>query len=98
MHAENLGVAAKLYEKHTASYFTEGFGNVMYNGEKSNSKYQKINALMYEWEVETQLIKRVPFACDVNSAFASAHGVEIPIAFTERYYDVNDTFMIDGSK
>ena len=38
-HAENLGVAAKLYEKHTASYFTEGFGNVMYNGEKSNSKF-----------------------------------------------------------
>lgn len=98
-HAENLGVAAKLYEQHTASYFTEGFGNVMYNGEKSNSnKFQKINSLMFEWEVETNLIERIPFACDVNAAFASAHGVEIPMCFTRRYYEVNDTFMIDGSK
>lgn len=47
-HAENLGVAAKLYEKHTASYFTEAFGNVMYNGTKSESKYQKLNSLMFE--------------------------------------------------
>jgi len=53
---------------------------------------------MFEWEVETNLIKRVPFACSVNSAFANAHGVEIPMAFTERYYEVNDTFMIDESK
>ena len=97
MHAENLGVAAKLYEKHTASYFTEAFGNVMYNGSKSDSKYQKINSLMFEWEVESNVIKRVPFAASVPSAFAQAHGVEIPMAFTERYYEVNDTFMIDES-
>ena len=49
MHAENLGIAAKLYEKHTATYFTEAFGNVMYNGSKSESKYQKINSFMFEW-------------------------------------------------
>lgn len=96
-HAENLGVAAKLYEKHTASYFTEAFGNVMYNGSKSESKYQKLNSLMFEWEVEVNQIKRIPFACSVPAAFAHAHGVEIPMAFPERYYEVNDTFMIDGS-
>ncbi len=49
MHAENLGIAAKLYEKHTATYFTEAFGNVMYNDSKGGSKYQKINSLMFEW-------------------------------------------------
>ena len=50
-HAENLGVAAKLYEKHTTSYFTEAFGNVMYNGEKTDSKYQKLNSLMFEYAI-----------------------------------------------
>ena len=96
-HAENLGVAAKLYEKHTASYFTEAFGNVMYNGSKSESKYQKLNSLMFEWEVEVNQIKRIPFAASVPTAFAHAPGVEIPMAFPERYYEVNDTFMIDES-
>lgn len=97
MHAENLGVAAKLYEKHTASYFTEAFGNVMYNDAKAGSKFQKINSLMFEWQVETNVIKRIPFASSVPGAFKNAHGVEIPMAFTERYYEVNDTFMIDDS-
>ena len=48
--------------------------------------------------METNVIKRIPFACSVASTFGSTHGVEIPMAFTERYYEVNDTFMIDGSK
>ena len=52
---------------------------------------------MFEWEVEVNQIKRIPFAASVPDAFAHAHGVEIPMAFPERYYEVNDTFMIDES-
>lgn len=96
-HAENLGVAAKLYEKHTASYFTEAFGNVMYNNSKASSKYQPINSLMFEWEIEVNQIKRVPFANTVGPEYANANGIEIPMQFTERYYEVNDTFMIEES-
>lgn len=33
--AENLGIAARLYEKHTASYITEAFGNVVFNDTKA---------------------------------------------------------------
>lgn len=95
--AENLGVAAKLYERHTASYFTEGFGNVMYNDSKPGSKFQKLNSLLFEWEIETNLVKRVRFAEDVADLYKSAHGVEIPMKFEERYYEPYDTFMIDGS-
>lgn len=95
--AENLGLLAKLYEKHTTSYFTEAFGNVVYNKSKGGNKYQSINSLQYEWEVETNVIKRVPFAVSVPSAYGKTHGLEIPMVFTERYYEVNDTFMIDES-
>jgi hypothetical protein len=95
--AENLGLLAKLYEKHTTSYFTEAFGNVVYNKSKGGNKYQSINSLQYEWEVETNVIKRIPFAVSVPSAYGKTHGLEIPMVFTERYYEVNDTFMIDES-
>lgn len=95
--AENLGLLAKLYEKHTASYFTEGFGNVIYNKSKGGSKYQKLNSLSYEWEIETNVIKRIPFAVSVSPAYGKTHGLEIPMVFTERYYEVNDVFMIDES-
>lgn len=47
--------------------------------------------------MEVNQIKRIPFAASVPETFANAHGVEIPMAFTERYYEVNDTFMIDNS-
>ena len=43
------------------------------------------------------MIRRIPFAASVPSTYATTHGVDIPMAFTERYYEVNDTFMIDGS-
>ena len=95
--AENLGILAKLYPKHTASYFTEAFGNVMYNKSNSGSKYQSLNSMEFTWEVEINDIKRVAFAASVPSTFGQTHGLEIPMAFKERYYEVNDTFMIDGS-
>lgn len=95
--AENLGILAKLYPNHTATYFTEAFGNVMYNKSKSGSKFQSLNSLEYTYEVECSDIRRVAFAATVPDAFAAMHGVEIPMAFKERYYEVNDTFMIDDS-
>lgn len=94
----NLGIAARLYEKHTASYFTEAFGNVVNVNSKSESKYQPINSLMVEWEVEVQNVPRIPFATSVPDTFRQARGVDIPMAFTEKYYGVNDTFIIDESK
>lgn len=50
-HAENLGILSKLYEQHTASYFTEAFGNVIYGGKASENKFQKLNNLLFEWEI-----------------------------------------------
>jgi len=37
--SENLGIAAKLYPKYTASYFTEAFGNILYNDTKKGNKF-----------------------------------------------------------
>jgi len=80
----------------TASYLTEAMGNIMKNGEKSGSKYQKLNSLMFEWEIEQNHIEYIPFACDVVSS--GENGMEIPMVFKRRYYEVDDTFIIEGSK
>ena len=94
--AKNLGVAAKMYENHTLNYFTEGFGNVMRNKETGGSKLQKLNTMEFKWEIEVNQVKRVPFAANVSEGLAG-FGLDVPMAFTERYYEVNDVFMVDGS-
>jgi len=55
--------------------------------------------MSYEWTVESNEIKRIAFAAPVDSlVWGSAHGIEIPMVFKEKWYDVNDTFMIDATK
>ena len=92
---ERLGIVSKMYEHLTASYLTEGLGNIMYNKQKS-SKFQKINSLMFEWEIDVNFIKRIEFsaACVGDGQ----NGSDITMYFNERYYELNDTFMIEESK
>jgi hypothetical protein len=50
---------------------------------------------MFEWAIETNQIKRVPFA-DVPVG-TGAGGSDVTMAFTERYYDLYDTFKIEAT-
>jgi hypothetical protein len=84
------------YDEMTSTFLTEAMGNVVRNSEKAASKYQKLNSLMFEWEIEQRFIKYVYFAADV--ADDGANQSEITMYFTERYYEVEDTFMIDSTK
>ena len=93
--ATNLGVAAKMYQNHTLTYFTEAFGNV-YRNEKGGGKMQSVDTMQVKWEIETNQVKRVPFAASVSGVTAG-FGLDIPMAFTEKWYAANDVFMIDGS-
>lgn len=88
-----LGVVSRLYPELTASYLTESLRNIFYQDGKSGNKYQSIDAMYFEWEVETNYIKRVEFA-DVPTE-DGAGGSEIVMAFKERYYEKYDIFKID---
>jgi hypothetical protein len=88
-----LGVVSRLYPELTASYLTESLRNIFYQDGKSGNKYQSIDAMYFEWEVETNYIKRVEFA-DVPTE-DGAGGTEIVMAFKERYYEKYDIFKID---
>lgn len=88
-----LGVVARLYPELTASYLTDALRNIFYQDSKSDSRYRSIDAMYFEWEVETNYIKRVEFA-DVPTGDGS-NGSEIIMPFREKYYEKNDIFKID---
>lgn len=88
-----LGVVSRLYPELTASYLTESLRNIFYMDSKSGSKYRSIDSLYFEWEVETNYIKRVEFA-DVPREIGE-NGSTIIMAFKERYYEKYDIFRID---
>lgn len=96
--SHRIGIVAKMrpYEQMTASYLTEGMGNVYRNSSKGGNKYQKIDALSFEWELEQNNIEYITFAD--HPVGTGINGSEIEMAFTRRYYEENDTFMIEGSK
>ena len=91
-----LGVVSRMYDDLTASFLTESLKNIFYQDAKgSGNKYQNVNSLMYEWEIETNYIKRIEFAALPDGD--GAGGTEITMAFRERYYAKYDTFKIEDS-
>ena len=91
-----LGVVSRMYEDLTASFLTESLKNIFYQDAKgSGNKYQSVNALQFDWEIETNYIKRIEFA-DIPDG-DGAGGTEIIMAFRERYYEKYDTFKIEES-
>ena len=47
-----LGVVSRLYPELTASYLTESLRNIFYQDRKSTNRYQSIDSMYFEWEVE----------------------------------------------
>lgn len=88
-----LGVVSRLYPENTVTYLTESLKNIFYNDRKASSKFQSIDSMMFEWEVETNFIKRVEFA-DVPTE-TGENGSEITMAFKENYYQKYDIFKIE---
>lgn len=89
-----LGVVSTMYPDLTASFLTESLANVV-TLNKNTDKYRPIDSMYYEWNIDTNYIKRIKFASDVTDT--GANGTDISFTFTERYYEKYDIFKIDGS-
>lgn len=91
-----LGILAKLYPQNTISALTDLLGNVWMGEEKKKmGGFQSIDSDFYEWEIETNQIKRVPFAAvPVENG---ADGSEIEMIFPENYYQLHEIFKIEES-
>src|SRR3990172_4196919 len=90
-----MGVMARMYQNNTATFLTEALMNIHYNS-KTVNKFQPINSLMIEWEIDIEFIKRVEFVA-VPSGDGTG-GADITMYFKERYYEQFDTFKIDNSR
>ena len=86
---------ARLYPNNTATFLTESLMNIYYNGQTTN-KFQPINSLQIQWELDVEFVKKVAFAAAPSGN--GAGGAEITMYFTERYYEKFDTFKVDGSR
>lgn len=53
---------AKLYPDLTASFITESLFNVYTKDVSKKKSFESINALMFDWDVETNYVKYVEFA------------------------------------
>jgi hypothetical protein len=91
-----LGIVSRMNTDLTADYLTRSLANIFYNDEKKGNKFQNIDSMYWEWEIEDNYIKRIPFAADVEET--GANGTEITMAFTERYFEKYDIFKIDESR
>lgn len=90
-----MGVMARMYTHNTATFLTEALNNV-YQNQKSVNKFQPINSLRVEWQIDVEFVKRVEFAA--SPVGNGAGGSDITMYFTERYYEKYDTFKIDESR
>lgn len=88
-----LGIVSRLYPDMTASYLTESLRNIFYQDSKSNQKYKSIDSMYFEWEIETNFIKKIEFAgCPEGDG---TNGTEIVMPFRENYYQKYDIFRIE---
>lgn len=94
---KRLGIVSRMepYEDMTASYLTEAVGNVV-SMKEVRQKYRNIDSMCFEWEIAQNQIKYISFAEQVEDD--GENGSEITMAFTERYYELYDTFVIEESK
>lgn len=88
-----LGVVSRLYPELTATFLTESLRNIYYGDTKKTNGFNAIDSTYFEWEVETNQIKRIPFAAvPVGNG---ANGSEIEMIFPENYYQLHEIFKIE---
>lgn len=85
-----------MYTDNTLNFITDGLRNVFYKGEKANNFDLSSSSLVFEWNIETNNIKKVEFA-EVPTE-RGENGTEITMAFKENYYQKYDIFRIDKTK
>lgn len=90
-----LGVVSRLYPELTATFLTESLRNIFYRDEKKAKGFQNIDSTYFEWEVETNYIKRIPFAA--VPVGTGVDGTEIEMIFPENYYQLHEIFKIEST-
>jgi len=89
---ERLGLVAKLYDQYTFTGLTEALFNTYTNEKTNKNSWQRLNAYMYEWDLEVERIKRVPILSIEGNG---CNATDILFRFPENYYQKYDTFILE---
>lgn len=87
---DQLGLLSRLYPENTITFLTEALGNIWSKDNKKGKDFKPIESLVYEWEIETNEIKRVPMA-----AAPVRKGSDLYFYFSENYYQIDEYFKVD---
>lgn len=90
-----LGVLSRLYPQLTATFLTEGLRNIFYGDTKKSNGFQSVDSTYFEWQIEVNYIKRIPFAAEPVGN--GANGSEIEMLFPENFYQLHEIFKIEES-
>lgn len=66
--------------------------NTFTNEKQATNAWQRLNAYMYEWELEVNRIKRVPI---LSMEGTGANVSDIVFRFSENYYQKYDMFIVE---
>lgn len=91
-----LGVVARMNTDLTAEFLTRALGNIYYGDDKKANKFQSVDATYFEWQIETNELKHIPFAADVTED--GENGSEITMAFAQNWFQKYDILKIDNSR
>lgn len=90
-----LGVVSRLYPQLTATFLTESLRNIYYGDNKKAGSFQSIDSNYFEWNIETNYIKRVPLAA--VPVGTGVDGSEIEFVFGENYYQKEEIFKVENT-
>lgn len=91
---EKLGQVVTMFPKLSVSFLTEALGHVFKNSKTGNNKFQSINALSVEWQIDVNFIKKVNIVGAISGN--GAGGTPVTIDLEEKYYDPNDSFQLEN--
>lgn len=91
---EKLGTVVKMFPRLSLSFLTEALGHVYKNGKTGKNKFQSINSMAVEWQIDVNFIKEVKITGAASSFSPVTKTFEIDLE--EKYYDPNDSFQLEN--
>jgi len=92
---QKLGMVATLYPDLAINILTDALKNIFYNKSKGGNSFQPINAMAVEWEIDVNYIHKVYIVADATGGLNKA---PVTIYLDHKYYDKNDTFVLENQQ
>ncbi len=91
---DRLGVVVKRYPSLSISVLTDLLGHTFKNSRAGKNRFQSLNAMSVEWQIEVSFIKKVEIVGAISGD--GQGGKPVTVDLKEKYYDPNDSFQLEN--